>query len=632
MHGRTGDLARVQVDFLADSIIFTSPKPVAMKTPFLLLMLMVPLISFSQWGIVDTLGTPSWNPDPYRRICHDVCMISPVKGFAGFTVSSPVPGTSESMMEMTGDCWTGSSVMFDYQCGGTDSAASQIINLSFLNDTVGWFILKGNAVCNRALFRTLNGVYFEPMTQPVNPLLACFSSPGTAWILGSDTVPDAGSFLLRFRNGFYDTIRLFPAGTSFNSMYFINDSTGFISHGSVFERTGDWGSTWSAIDNVSGNITAIRFPSQATGYALKPDNIIYKTTNGGLNWTATATPSGSALNSLFFTDDMTGTAVGNNGRIIRTSDGGNSWEVVSSPVSADLKRVQFVNGGVGFIFASGGILLKTFREAPAICRVTCDSSSRLNVISWDTTGAMLGDRYNIYRQLPGSTERLKIAEVPAGQANIYSDLTSTPSSGATSYSVSSTDSLGSESLKSSGHQTMFLEVVFDNTGGHFLRWSPYSGTTVDNYIVYSRILNGQWQAMGSVAANVFEFPAGAIPTQETSYLAGAACPVPCVSGPPTGNDPLSNIVDFQPAGIGQNTVSGVSIYPNPADDRLFIELGDERDANCKAEILSPDGKRLLKFSVSDKRMDVDVSGLNPGLYILVITNKDQVMTGKFIKR
>jgi len=65
---------------------------------------------------------------------------------------------------------------------------------------------------------------------------------------------------------------------------------------------------------------------------------------------------------------------------------------------------------------------------------------------------------------------------------------------------------------------------------------------------------------------------------------------------------------------------------------LFIELGDERDANCKAEILSPDGKRLLKFSVSDKRMDVDVSGLNPGLYILVITNKDQVMTGKFIKR
>ncbi len=595
-------------------------------------MLMVPLMSFSQWGIVDTLGTPSWNPDPYRHICQDVCMISPVKGFAGFSVSSPIPGTAESVVEMTGNCWIGSSVTFDYQCSGPDSVSSSVSNLSFLNDTVGWFILKGNAVCNRALFRTLNGVYFEPMTQPVNPLLACFSSPETVWILGSDTVPGAGSFLLRFRNGFYDTIRMFPAGTSFNSLCFINDSTGFISHGSVFERTGDWGSTWSIIDDVYGNITAIHFPSATVGYIVKPDNIIYRTIDAGLSWTPTSTPGGSTLNSLFFTGDLSGTAVGNNGRIIRTSDGGNSWEVQSSPVSADLTRVQYVQGGVGFIYVSEGILLKTFRDAPSICRVTCDSASQKNLVSWDTTGAIPGGRYNIYRQLPGSAERLKIAEVPAGQDNVYSDLTSTPSSGAASYSISSTDSLGSESQKSTGHQTMFLEVVPDNIGGHFLRWSPYSGSMVDHYIAYRKTMNGQLEAMGSVAADVLEFHAGVLPAQETSYLVRAVCPVPCGPGPPIEIHPLSNIVEFQPAGIGQITISGISIYPNPAGDRLFIESGDERIAGVRAVILSPDGKRLLKFCVSDKRMDVDVSGLNPGLYILVITNKDHVMTGKFIKR
>ena len=75
------------------------------------------------------------------------------------------------------------------------------------------------------------------------------------------------------------------------------------------------------------------------------------------------------------------------------------------------------------------------------------------------------------------------------------------------------------------------------------------------------------------------------------------------------------------------------IYPNPADDHLFIKLSDEAFSDIQAsEVTIYDlyGKiRLVKKLEADQA--VDVSSLQQGTYVIRLLQKDRVLVGRFIK-
>lgn len=72
----------------------------------------------------------------------------------------------------------------------------------------------------------------------------------------------------------------------------------------------------------------------------------------------------------------------------------------------------------------------------------------------------------------------------------------------------------------------------------------------------------------------------------------------------------------------------IRIYPNPARDMLFIE---SEQAIQRVEIFNSTGRQMIS-TPSDGRYScaIDVSGLNPGLFIVkIIQENNQVRTGKF---
>jgi photosystem II stability/assembly factor-like uncharacterized protein len=105
---------------------------------------------------------------------------------------------------------------------------------------------------------------------------------------------------------------------------------------------------------------AVHCPSSTIGYAVGSGGAIYKSADGGLNWSQQTSPVTTTLNSVHFTSDTNGWAVGASGTIISTTDGTNWVEHDSSGVmtTATLKTVRFI-GSDGWIGGTGPVVFRT---------------------------------------------------------------------------------------------------------------------------------------------------------------------------------------------------------------------------------------------------------------------------------
>ncbi|MCX6256985.1 MAG: YCF48-related protein [Bacteroidia bacterium] len=133
-----------------------------------------------------------------------------------------------------------------------------------------------------------------------------------------------------------------------HSVFCTNSSVGYIALGGCninwctggISKTTDGGITWNYV-YISGShpdlMCSIYFPDVNVGYAAGNYGTIIKTTDGGNNWTTTASGTSNDLYSVYFTDSVHGYAVGANGTILRTSNGGFTAERIGNTTSAEFK-------------------------------------------------------------------------------------------------------------------------------------------------------------------------------------------------------------------------------------------------------------------------------------------------------
>jgi hypothetical protein len=81
--------------------------------------------------------------------------------------------------------------------------------------------------------------------------------------------------------------------------------------------------------------------------------------------------------------------------------------------------------------------------------------------------------------------------------------------------------------------------------------------------------------------------------------------------------------------VSQNAIAGLKVYPNPVSNgKLFIETA----ANAERTIAIYDllGKNVLNTTTSNS--EVNVAGLNGGIYIIKITEEGNTTSRKLIIR
>lgn len=146
-----------------------------------------------------------------------------------------------------------------------------------------------------------------------------------------------------------------------SDLFAVNADTVVIADGGGrLVRTFDGGATWSAFQTpfVNSWFLAVDFPSPSVGYACggtafgEHKVCIVKTTDGGVTWdslTANAY-SGYMFHDIHFIDDTTGFVAGDvfTG-LMKTTDGGNTFAQIGSGVLSPVMAIEFIDDQIGLV-------------------------------------------------------------------------------------------------------------------------------------------------------------------------------------------------------------------------------------------------------------------------------------------
>ena len=192
-----------------------------------------------------------------------------------------------------------------------------------------------------------------------------FIDDNTGWVAGGSNI---SATIQKTTNGganwenLYDSLNYTGP---MNSIHFVNDSTGWaVGEGGKIIKTTNGGISW--IPQISGTLLTLRstyFVDNNRGWAVGTQGRIIRTTNGGANWVTQISGTSNSLFSLFFTDVATGFAVGGSGTIRKTTNGGINWSGQSIGSTPPLLSVYFINGTIGWIagqdISGNGLILHT---------------------------------------------------------------------------------------------------------------------------------------------------------------------------------------------------------------------------------------------------------------------------------
>ncbi len=147
---------------------------------------------------------------------------------------------------------------------------------------------------------------------------------------------------------------------------------------------------WDDAADVSG-LNRLHFFNPNTGLAVGILGIIYRSSNGGYNWSQVTSPTTSDLYDVNFYTTI-GYAVGSLGRVIKTTDGGETWTQLSNiPTQATLRGVAFAGNYTNVIaVGSNGTLIRTSNGGDNWIQIeTGVTNQSLNDIAYYYAGAVL---------------------------------------------------------------------------------------------------------------------------------------------------------------------------------------------------------------------------------------------------
>jgi photosystem II stability/assembly factor-like uncharacterized protein len=319
-----------------------------MKKIILLFLLLINGSLFSQWFQVQS-GT--------QNLLYDIAFIDANTGYAvgdtGLILRSTNGGLNWSPIQSPATVVLREIIFKTAQTGYVCGYYGVV--LKTLNGGSNWIVQKTGA--NYSLF----GISFYDVNTGITvsgaPSVSYTTNGGTNWVIKiiSQTWRPSG---VSMRNPF----QIFVSGTELNQ-------------GAAVLLSTNAGDNWSEVLRLNNQymleyrLNSICFTDGNTGFTCGVHNttsssyaIIYRTSNGGINWVNTCSLSVFSSNMLFdiyFPSAMTGTAVGIYGMILRTTNSGINWGLQTSGTDRYLYGVYFLNGDTGFAVGDSGTILKT---------------------------------------------------------------------------------------------------------------------------------------------------------------------------------------------------------------------------------------------------------------------------------
>ena len=148
------------------------------------------------------------------------------------------------------------------------------------------------------------------------------------------------------------------------SVHCINSSRAVISSKNQVFITNNSGVSWNQVYILDGypRFDDVSFANQSIGAMVglnqSQEGVIFRTVNGGNDWSVQYSSSSAILNGIDFSTANHGIAVGNGGKILRTSDSGLNW-TDQGIIVPNLNDVFLVDSLIGYAVGRFGVIIKT---------------------------------------------------------------------------------------------------------------------------------------------------------------------------------------------------------------------------------------------------------------------------------
>lgn len=357
--------------------------------------------------------------------------------------------------------------------------------------------------------------------------------------------------------------------------YFLNENVGWLLvNGNKIYKTSDGGDEWTSIDTMAYYVDAIHFVDSLHGWGTGYNRII-NTQNGGYSWSIQYDSLWDQIfRDVYFLDTNTGWVIGSD-RILSTHNGGNSWQNDSLGLFSPWS-VFFINKDTGWVVGEHRILKTTNGGQNWLIKLYSGAELASVTFIDENRGWAVGETFTsgwqsvVHRSIDGG-ETWDYLQLPGGQAL---------------YSVSFSDSLNGWIAGSYG------TIWHTNDGGQ--NWELQESNT-DNYLYTISFMNN-------------------------------------FTGWATGEEGIIlKTLNGGTVGIHQNNLSNnpyISIIPNPATEYINVRINGKYS---ELEIFNLSGNLIWKCNIKQSGI-IDIRGFSKGVYILKIYTDDEMLTRKFIKK
>ena len=197
--------------------------------------------------------------------------------------------------------------------------------------------------------------------------------------------------------------RLQSWGLDFESVFWVDSETAFAGGENLLAKTSNGGLTWVEIPfQFEGRILDIHFKDKSQGWAIGKNGLFLETINGGQTWSSINLGFSGDLYRIRFLGNL-GIISGAEGKIFRSSDLGKTWNSVDSGITNDLFGAQIFTENLIFITGKNGTLLKSQNGGQSFQKLSISTSSDLFAVSFTSPliGYVSGNNGVLFRTQDG---------------------------------------------------------------------------------------------------------------------------------------------------------------------------------------------------------------------------------------
>jgi photosystem II stability/assembly factor-like uncharacterized protein len=143
---------------------------------------------------------------------------------------------------------------------------------------------------------------------------------------------------------------------NYSTLFFLNDTNGWTLRRDTLYKTINGGANWTVLSSVTGNASAVEFINLNTGYYSNQLGV-YKTIDSGINWQQVFFNSGTAFTDIDFVSAAEG-YVSSRNQIFKTTNSGSTWTKVVALGNTNIIELHFTDASHGWACCENGTILK----------------------------------------------------------------------------------------------------------------------------------------------------------------------------------------------------------------------------------------------------------------------------------